>query len=143
MRQQNGVVADLDILVDYDIRSDVSTVSNPRRGMDDCGGMHSWRIALRLVEQFECVGEAEIGILHAQGRDRDNRKVLGDDDGCGFGEPGGGSVFWVGDESDFSGAGLLDAVEAGDFRVGRSVGEACVEGGGDLCKFHGGWDRRE
>ena len=66
-------------------------------------------------------------------------KVFGDDHGCGFGEPRCGRVLLIGNEGDFSGAGLLDAVEAGDLGVGGAVVEARVEGMGDLRKFHGGW----
>src|SRR4029077_17321749 len=83
--------------------------------------------------------EAVIRVFDAQCGRRNRRKVFGDDHGCGFGQPGGGGLCWIGDESDFSGAGLLDAVEAGDLGVRGTVVQACVEGGGDLCKFHGGW----
>ncbi len=137
VRQQYGVVADLDVLVDDYIRADVGVASDLRCGMDDRRGMHSRGIAQRLVEEFEGMRETEIGILDAQCGCRDDGKVLGDDYGCGLGEPGCGGVLGVGDEGEFCGPGLLDAVEAGDLGVGRAVFEARVEGGCDLGKFHG------
>ena len=94
--------------------------------------MNSRGIAQRLVEEFEGTREAEIGIFDAQRGCRDDREVFGNDYSCGFGEPRCGGVLGVGDEGEFSGAGLLDAVESGDLGVGGTVFEARVEGGGDL-----------
>src|SRR5258708_28307893 len=142
VRQQHGMVADLDLLVDDDVRAKVSFASDLRRGMDDCGGMNSRGVAQRLVEEFEGAREAVVRIFDAE-RGRWNRgKVFGDDHGCGFGKPGRGSILLIRDEGDFSWAGLLDAVEAGDLGVDAlgiagAVVEARVQGGGDLGKFHG------
>ena len=133
------MVADLDVLVDDHVRADVGVASNLRRGMNDRRGMHSRGITQRLVEEFEGAREAEIRILDAQCGGRDDGKVLGDDDRCGFGEPRCGGILGIRDECDFSWAGLLDAIEAGDVGIGWAVFEACVEGGGDLRKFHGRW----
>ncbi len=89
------------------------------------------------MEEFEGMGEGKIRIFGAQHGRRDGREVLGNNYGGGLGEAGGGGVLGVGDEGEFSGAGLLDAVEAGDVDVGEAVVEARVEGGCDLREFHG------
>jgi len=138
VRQQHGVVADLDVFVDDDIRANVRAATNLRCGVDDGRGMHSRGIAQRLVKEFEGVCEAEIGILDAQRGCGDGGKVFGNNHSCGLGKPGCGGVLGVGDESEFSGAGLLDAVEAGDVDVRRTVFEARVESGSDGREFHGG-----
>ena len=72
------------------------------------------------MEEFEGARETEIRVFDAQRGRRDDGKVFGDDHGCGLGEPGRGGIFGVGDEGDFSRAGLLDAIEAGDLGVGES-----------------------
>jgi hypothetical protein len=138
VRQQYGVVSDRDVLVDDDIRAKVRAAANLRCRMDDCRGMHSRGIAQRLVEEFEGVREAEIGILDTQRRSGDGGKLFGNNHSCRLGQPGCGGVLGVGDESEFSGAGLFNAVEAGDFCVGRTVFQARVEGSGDRRNFHGG-----
>src|ERR1035438_338326 len=107
--------------------------------MDDRRGVHSRGIAKWLVEEFEGASETEVGILDAKRGRWDDREGFGNDHGCGLGKPGCGGILWVGDEGDFSWASLLDAVEAGDLGVGRTIFEARVEGGGDLRKFHGRW----
>ena len=100
--------------------------------------MHSGGIERRLVEEFESVREAEIGILDAQRGRWNDREVLGDDYRCSLGAPGRGGILGVGDEGKLSGSGLLDAVEPGDLGIGRAVFQARVKGGCDLRKFHGG-----
>ena len=121
VRQQHGVVADLDVLVDDDIRAEVGAASDLRRGVDDRRRMHARGILQRFVEEFEGARETKIRIFDAQHGCRDDREVLGDNYGCSLGEPGCSGVLGVGDEGEFRGAGLLDAVEAGDlFRSRRS-----------------------
>src|ERR1700730_1058404 len=111
--------------------------------------MNSWGIAQRLVKEFERMRETEIRILDPQRRCRGCGQGLGEDDGGAFGEAGCGGILLVGSEGDFRRAGLLDAVEAGDFGIDDldtgdpdtegAVIEARVEGGGDLGEFHGRW----
>src|SRR5580692_3086742 len=107
VRQQHGLLADHDVLIDDYVGAEVSTASNRRRGMDDCRGMDAWGVMQRLVEEFEGLREAEIGILDAQRGCGDDGKVFGNNHSGGFGEPGCGGVLGVGDESKFSGAGSL------------------------------------
>src|ERR1700689_5059743 len=132
VREQHAVLADLDVLADDHVGAEVSAASNRCRGMDDCRRMHARGVMQRLVEEFEGLREAEIGILDAQRGCGDDGKAFGNNHGGGFGEPGGGGVLGGGDEGEFSGAGPLYAIEAGDLGVGRTVVEARVEGGGNL-----------
>jgi len=139
VRQQDGMIADLDVLVDDNIGTEVSIASNLGGFMDNCCRMNSGRVAQRLVEEFEGAREAVVGIRDAQRGGRNGGKVEGYDYRGGLGQPGCGRIFGIGDEGDFSCAGLLDAVEASDLGIGGAVLETRVEGGGDLRKFHGGW----
>jgi hypothetical protein len=137
VRQQDGVVADLDILVNDYERADVSAASNLGSGMDGRRGVYSGGVEWRLVEQVESASETEVRILHAQRCRWDHGEGHRNDHCSSPGDARRRGIFRVRDERDFRGPGLLDAVEAGDLGIGGAIVEACVEGGGELREFHG------
>ncbi len=88
------------------------------------------------MEQFERTRKAQIRVLGAEHRSGNGREVLANDHGRSPRAARRRGIFGVGDERQFSGTGLFDAVEAGDFRVGRSVFEAQIESRSDFREFH-------
>src|SRR5580692_8436303 len=66
-----------------------------------------------------------------------SREVLADDDGGSLGSPRSRRVLGIGHKREFPWPGVFNAVEAGDFRVGRTVFQTHVESRSNGRKFHG------
>src|SRR5579864_9267485 len=105
--------------------------------MHDCGRVDSRSVLRRLVEQFQCAGEIQVGILASQHGRRKGGEVLGHDGGRGFGDASGGDVLRIGDERKLTGPGSFDAGHSGYFSVRKAVFEARTESRSDFGKFHG------
>src|SRR5271167_666613 len=77
MRQQHGVVANLDIVVDHHVCADVSIRSQLRGWRNYRGGMYTCAILRGLIEQINRAGEGKIRVLAAQHSGGDGGEVLG------------------------------------------------------------------
>ncbi len=135
--QKYGRVADGYVLANHDVGSKVNITAEPGSGMDDGGGMNSGSVTGRMMEKFERLGEGEIGVLRPQHGRRNGGKILRHNDGGRLSGAGGGGVLGIRNKGEFTGTGLIDAVEAGDFGVGRTIFQLRVQGGGNGGKFHG------
>src|SRR5579864_9138679 len=98
VRQQYGVVPDLDVLAYHHIRSDVRAVTDPGGSKNHCCGMNSGSILRRGVEKSDSASESQIRILASQHCGREGREVFGDDDGRCFRLSGCSCVLWVSHE---------------------------------------------
>ena len=85
VRQEDGVRADFDILSDDDEGTDMGIRADAHGFVDDGCWMHARRIVRRLVEEFESLGEGEVGIFRAEHGGGDDGEVLADDDGGSLG----------------------------------------------------------
>ena len=121
MGQEYGVVADGDFFIDHYVGCNVRVLADFRGWCDHGCSVNPRGILRRLVEQFDGVRERQIGILAAQHRRRDRRKILSHDHGGGPRGAGRGGVLGIRDEGHLAGAGFFDSSYAGDFCVGRAV----------------------
>ena len=103
VRQQRGVLAEDDVVADDSVCADVGAGADLRGGCDDGGGMDSGRVRGRLVEQFQGVGEGEVGVGDAEGGGGDLFERRLDQDGSGLRGAGERGVFGVGDEGELAG----------------------------------------
>src|SRR5208283_4549835 len=81
VREQDGVVADLDILGDDHVRAEVSVLAELRCGMNDSGWVNSGGVSRRLIEECDGLGPGEVWVLRAQHAGSEGRELLVDDDG--------------------------------------------------------------
>jgi hypothetical protein len=130
--QQDGVVSDYYIFVDYYIGAYVRVLAQLRFGIDHRSGMDSGGVARWLVEKFDGFGPGQIGILAAQHSGGDSWKIFGYDDRRGFGDLRRRVVPGIGNEGQLAVDGLLYAGYSCDFGVGGGVFETGVEGLGDV-----------
>src|SRR5579862_685436 len=95
--------------------------------MNDCRRMDFRRVMRRLMKEFESAGEAQVRVGNAKRSGGNLGETFGNDDGRGSSPSGSGGIFRVRDEGDFLWAGLLDAVETGNFSIGSSILKLGVE----------------
>src|SRR5271169_1266019 len=100
--------------------------------MDYRGRVNAGSVARLLIEERDGLRPREIGVASAEHSGRDGRELVVDDYRGRFGGARGRGVFGIVDEGELSGLRVLDAGDAGDFGVGRSVVEARVDGGSDV-----------
>src|SRR5271169_654464 len=81
MRQEHCVVAGGNVVVNYDIRADMSIGADFRRSSYHRRGMNPLGVARRLIEQIDGPRKGEVWVLAAQHGARRGREVLGDNDG--------------------------------------------------------------
>src|SRR6266487_133072 len=117
VREQDRLRADLDILLNHNVRSNVRAWLDLRGRMDDRGGMNSRSILRRLIKEFKRARKTQIWILAAQHRRRKSREVLGDDDRRSLGATRGGCVFGIRNECEMAWSGSFDRRNSRDFGV--------------------------
>ena len=115
--QERCVGSDVDIGADDDVCADVGLRSDHGRGVDDSGGVNAGSVRRRLVEEAERAGKSVIRILDANRGCCDLLKLRLNNDRCGLGGAGEGSVAGIRDEGDLRGPGFFNALHACDFQV--------------------------
>jgi len=124
--QKSCMISNDCVVADDDVGADVGFGADLRGGSDDGGGMDSWGVGWGLVEEFEGVGEGEVGIPDAEGCCGNGAEGGFDQHGGGLGGAGKRRVPGIGDEGELAGAGVFEAGGGGDFGVGIAV-EGCAE----------------
>ena len=102
MRQQDRVVADLDVIVDDHICADVGVRTQLCRRRNHRARMYSGAVRRSFVEQVNRPRKGEVRILAAQHRGGDSGEVLGDNHGGSGRRLGGRRILWIGDEGKFA-----------------------------------------
>ena len=115
--QEGGVFSDADVGANDDVGADVRALADAGAGINDGGPVDAGGVYGRLVEEGQGAGEGEIGIRDAEGCGGDFLKFWINQDRCGVGFAGEGGVAGVGDEGHLRGAGLFNALDAGDFQL--------------------------
>jgi hypothetical protein len=95
VRENDGVVADGDVVADNGIGANMGVVPDTGGGGDGGRGMNARDVGRRPVEQFDCEGEGQVGIFHAEGRGRHLGKTWFNQDSRGSGGAGEGGVLGV------------------------------------------------
>ena len=139
---EDGVVADLDVFIDEAVGADVGAFGDAGGAGDDGGFVHAGGVFWGVVEEFDGVGEGEVGVVGAEGGERGevfsavgDGSFFVDEDGGGLGGFEERDVAFVGDEGELAGGGVVDAGDGGDFGVGVAF-EAAVELCGDIGQLH-------
>src|SRR5207302_10091966 len=95
MRQQNRVLANLDIFVNDHVWSNVGMCSDFRGRMNYSRGVHTRRISRRLVDEVNRSPEREIGVVGVQHASGAGGHGICHDHRSRLSGRGGGSIFAV------------------------------------------------
>jgi len=117
LRVDRHVIADLAVSGDDRISADGDMGSKLNARMDECRRVNPWLRLRRPVEQFQGLGEGEVGMGSSQKRHGGGSEVFSDDHRRSARRFDEGGILRIGDEGQLAGLGFGDRGNSGDVKV--------------------------